>query len=299
MMIYLRNMARFKMDYYKGMSYDDIHPIFEKYFKTNVAFLEKTKEQIKEEDSRALKRKTKSLEEKVVKKQKLDKEVEKLKKHLQIVPNDDDDVYTEATPLALKRRLGARWSSSNMEESNKCSWFRKGQKLEIVRVLWSTYNNIYNYTDDLAGREKIPIDKTYYCQRKLMLLDNAADIKLRLLEQSAAVVQISVVQIVKTVSIRVNTVMYKLRLLAKKLKFMKKHIRDLKRKNGDVFDKVKFLKTELGRVQGSLDKDPSNTSLKEEEMIYAYAFKEAVLDEEKLLQQKTKIAWLKDGDFNS
>nr|GEX32605.1 hypothetical protein [Tanacetum cinerariifolium] len=33
---------------------------------------------------------------------KLDEEVEELRKHLQIVPNDDDDVYTEATSLALK-----------------------------------------------------------------------------------------------------------------------------------------------------------------------------------------------------
>nr|GFD04189.1 hypothetical protein [Tanacetum cinerariifolium] len=32
----------------------------------------------------------------------MDEEVEELKKHLIIVPNDDDDVYTEATPLALK-----------------------------------------------------------------------------------------------------------------------------------------------------------------------------------------------------
>nr|GEV30809.1 putative ribonuclease H-like domain-containing protein [Tanacetum cinerariifolium] len=54
MMIYLRNMARFKTGYFKGMSYDDIHPIFEKKFNFN------------------------------------------------IVPNDEDDVYTEATPLVLK-----------------------------------------------------------------------------------------------------------------------------------------------------------------------------------------------------
>nr|GEV06244.1 hypothetical protein [Tanacetum cinerariifolium] len=80
MMIYLRNMAGFKMGYFKGMSYDDIRRIFEK----------------------ALKRKTKSSKDKAVKKQKLDEEVEELKKHLQIVPTDDDDVYTEATPLALK-----------------------------------------------------------------------------------------------------------------------------------------------------------------------------------------------------
>nr|GEX18475.1 hypothetical protein [Tanacetum cinerariifolium] len=38
----------------------------------------------------------------IVAKEKLDEEVEELKKHLQIVPNDEDGVYTEATPLARK-----------------------------------------------------------------------------------------------------------------------------------------------------------------------------------------------------
>nr|GEX47575.1 hypothetical protein [Tanacetum cinerariifolium] len=76
MMVYLKNMVGFKMDYFKGMSYDAIRPIFKKYFNSNVCFLEKSKEQLEEEESRALKR--------------------------QIVSNDDDDVYTEATPLALK-----------------------------------------------------------------------------------------------------------------------------------------------------------------------------------------------------
>nr|GEU57909.1 hypothetical protein [Tanacetum cinerariifolium] len=121
MMVYLRNMAGFKIDYFKGMSYDDIRPIFEKYFNSNVAFLEKTQEQMDEEDSKALKWISESLEEKVAKKQKLDEEVEEMKKHLQIMPNNDDNVYTEATPLSLKRRLG----------------------------------------DDLAGREKISIDKVH------------------------------------------------------------------------------------------------------------------------------------------
>nr|GEY30358.1 retrovirus-related Pol polyprotein from transposon TNT 1-94 [Tanacetum cinerariifolium] len=96
------NMAGFKMDYFKGMSYDDIRLIFEKYFNFNVAFLEKTKEHVEEEESRALKRKTESQAEKVAKKQKLDEEVKELRKHLQILPNDEDDVYTEATPLARK-----------------------------------------------------------------------------------------------------------------------------------------------------------------------------------------------------
>nr|GEU92455.1 hypothetical protein [Tanacetum cinerariifolium] len=77
-------------------------PIFEKYFNSNVAFLEKSEKELEEEASRALKRKSESSKEKAVKKKKYDEEVEELKKHLQIVPNDDDDVYTKATPLALK-----------------------------------------------------------------------------------------------------------------------------------------------------------------------------------------------------
>nr|GFA98058.1 hypothetical protein [Tanacetum cinerariifolium] len=92
----------FKMDYFKGMSYDDIRPIFERYFDSNVAFLQKTKEQIDEEESRALKRINETPAERVAKRQKLDVEVEELKRHLQIVPNEDDDVYTEAIPLARK-----------------------------------------------------------------------------------------------------------------------------------------------------------------------------------------------------
>nr|GEY83607.1 hypothetical protein [Tanacetum cinerariifolium] len=109
MMIYLRNMAGFKMDYFKGMCYDDISLIFEKKFNSNVAFLEKTREQMEEEDNKALKRTSESQAEKAAKKQKLDEEVEELKRHLQIVPNDEDDVYTKATPLAKIEDLEVLW----------------------------------------------------------------------------------------------------------------------------------------------------------------------------------------------
>nr|GEU86510.1 retrovirus-related Pol polyprotein from transposon TNT 1-94 [Tanacetum cinerariifolium] len=91
-----------KMDYFKGMKYDDIRLIFKKYFNSNVAFLEEIKEHMEEEDSRSLKRLSKSKEDKAAKRQKLDEEIEEFKKHLQIVLNDEDDVYTEATPLARK-----------------------------------------------------------------------------------------------------------------------------------------------------------------------------------------------------
>nr|GEX38473.1 copia protein [Tanacetum cinerariifolium] len=75
MMIYLKNVAGFKMDYFKGMSYDDIRLIFEQKFNSNVDFLLKTKEQIDEEESRALKRLNESQEDKALKKQKLDDEI--------------------------------------------------------------------------------------------------------------------------------------------------------------------------------------------------------------------------------
>nr|GEU97817.1 hypothetical protein [Tanacetum cinerariifolium] len=107
MMIYPRNVVGFKMVYFKGMTYDDIRPIFEKNFYSNMAFLQKTKEQMDEEDSRALKRLNESQEDKAAKKQKLDKEVEELKRHLQIVPNDEDDIITFTTTqliLVVERR---------------------------------------------------------------------------------------------------------------------------------------------------------------------------------------------------
>nr|GEW07804.1 putative ribonuclease H-like domain-containing protein [Tanacetum cinerariifolium] len=96
------NVAGFKMDYFKGMSYDDIRPIFEAKFNSNVAFLLKTKEHIEEDENRALQKLNETPAERADKMQKLDEEVEELKGHLQIVPNEDDDVYTEATPFARK-----------------------------------------------------------------------------------------------------------------------------------------------------------------------------------------------------
>nr|GEV13016.1 hypothetical protein [Tanacetum cinerariifolium] len=75
------------------------------HFNSIVAFLEKGEKELKEEASKQSKRKSKTSKEKAAKKQKLDEEVEELKTHLQIVPNDEDDVYTEATPLALKMIL--------------------------------------------------------------------------------------------------------------------------------------------------------------------------------------------------
>nr|GEX48064.1 hypothetical protein [Tanacetum cinerariifolium] len=71
-------------------------------FNSNVDFLLKTKEHMEEEESRALQTINETPVEKAAKKRRLNEEVEDLKIHLEIMPNEDDDVYTEATPLARK-----------------------------------------------------------------------------------------------------------------------------------------------------------------------------------------------------
>nr|GEV56085.1 hypothetical protein [Tanacetum cinerariifolium] len=140
-----------------GMSYDDICPIFEKYFNSNVAFLEKTKEQLEEEESRALKRTSESLEEKAAKKQKLDEEVKELKKHLQIVPNDDDDVYTKATPLALKNFL---------DDFLLTTLTYMFEKPDVQAQVWKNQRSVHG----LAKTSKIEVDAAEDFKDILMLI---------------------------------------------------------------------------------------------------------------------------------
>nr|GFA71521.1 hypothetical protein [Tanacetum cinerariifolium] len=102
MMMYLKNVAGFRLDYFKGMSYDDIRPIFDAKFNTNIEFIIKSKEQIEEEERRAIESINETPAQKAAKRRKLKEEVAELNKHLEIVPDKDDDVFTEATPLARK-----------------------------------------------------------------------------------------------------------------------------------------------------------------------------------------------------
>nr|GEW23458.1 uncharacterized mitochondrial protein AtMg00810-like [Tanacetum cinerariifolium] len=125
--VILKECCWFQDGLLQGMSYDDIRPIFEAKFNLNVAFLKKTKEKIKEEESRALKRINETLAEKAAKRRKLDEEVEELKRHLQIVPNEDDDVYIEATPLAQKLIL-------LVERKYPLTRFTLDQMLNAVRL---------------------------------------------------------------------------------------------------------------------------------------------------------------------
>nr|GEU42602.1 putative ribonuclease H-like domain-containing protein [Tanacetum cinerariifolium] len=71
MMLYLKNVAGFKMDYFKGMSYDDIRLIFEAKLNSN----------IEEDENRALQKLNETPAERATKRRRLDEEVEELKIH--------------------------------------------------------------------------------------------------------------------------------------------------------------------------------------------------------------------------
>nr|GEX10689.1 hypothetical protein [Tanacetum cinerariifolium] len=67
------------LDYFKGMSYDDIRLIFEAKFNSNIEFLLKTKEKLEEEENRAIKSINETLAQKAAKRRKLNEEVKDLK----------------------------------------------------------------------------------------------------------------------------------------------------------------------------------------------------------------------------
>nr|GEW42216.1 reverse transcriptase domain-containing protein [Tanacetum cinerariifolium] len=178
MMVYLKNMAGFKIDYFKGISYDNIRPIFEKYFNSNVAFLEKSKEHLEEEESRALKRQSESLEEKAA---------TPLARNVFVV---DYEIHSENNKPSYKI---IRADGSHQLFLSFLSLLRNFDR-EDLEVLWKLVQKIFasskpkNFSDNfllttltymfkkpdveaqvwknqrnnLAGREKICINKVYF-----------------------------------------------------------------------------------------------------------------------------------------
>ncbi|GJU04466.1 hypothetical protein Tco_1120896 [Tanacetum coccineum] len=64
---------------------------------------------------------------------------------------------------------------------------------------------------------------------------------------------------------------YSMFCLVKKLKALKKPLRNLLYEHGNLHDKVKRLRFKLDEVQKALDKDPSNSILREEEALYLHS----------------------------
>nr|GEY87410.1 xylulose kinase-1 [Tanacetum cinerariifolium] len=174
----LANVAGFKIDYFKRMSYDDIRLIFEAKFNLNVAFLLKTKEQIEEEENRALQKINETPVERIAKRRNLDEEVEDLKRHLKICLIKMM-MYT-LKPLHL-------CTCSNLEESKKCIWSSKSQELEAIGIMWCADHNFYNHAADFVSGKEVPTLKMYSRPDAECCYNDAVKTKLRLLMSSAAV----------------------------------------------------------------------------------------------------------------
>nr|GEX96688.1 hypothetical protein [Tanacetum cinerariifolium] len=177
----------FKLDYFKGKPYDDIRPIFEVKFNTNMEFLLKSKEKIEEEESRALESINETPAQKVAKRRRLnqeDKDVEEIKQYMEIVPDEDDDVYTEATPLARKAMFGRPDGQDNVWKSQRSV---HGQKIPTLEVCIGTNakcsktsNGRADFGVDVANEfeEKHQVDAVglLLLKDRLMLLSEVNDV---------------------------------------------------------------------------------------------------------------------------
>ncbi|GJY71287.1 hypothetical protein Tco_0474990 [Tanacetum coccineum] len=153
MMIYLKNMAEYKMGYFKGMSYDEIRPMFEKeYNKIQTLFkkdteVEKTKtkrvaeETLLQESFKKL-RTTEASRSEPIQEQPTEepKELskEELKKMLEIVPVEE----IKAEALQVKEDLVTLWSLVKER-------FRSAEPTEdMERALWVELKRLFEPDKD-------------------------------------------------------------------------------------------------------------------------------------------------------
>nr|GEX76799.1 hypothetical protein [Tanacetum cinerariifolium] len=101
-----QTLKGYKMDFFKGKTYDEILLIFQAKFDANMKFLFKSREEMEAEDKEIIKSINETPAQKAAKRRKLSEEAQEaddLRKRLEIVQDEDDDnVFVEATPLAQK-----------------------------------------------------------------------------------------------------------------------------------------------------------------------------------------------------
>nr|GEW04926.1 hypothetical protein [Tanacetum cinerariifolium] len=182
---------------YQGLSYDDILSIFEAKFNSNMAFLLKTKEQLEEEENRAIHSINKTPAQKAAKRRKLNEEVEDLKRHLEIVPNEDDDVYTEATPLARKmdklKTRSVKGLSMVKQRRYPLSRFTLDQMLNAVRLRVEEQSKMSLELLSFGVNAAMDLEEKHYvfnaageelsaAKQKLMLLNSVAEGRINAVE---------------------------------------------------------------------------------------------------------------------
>ncbi|GJX39262.1 hypothetical protein Tco_0252565 [Tanacetum coccineum] len=114
MSTYLKHMAGYKQNQLKSKNYDEIQKLFDKAMTRVNMFVDMDTELVKESSKKAemaqessSKRAGDELEQEKAKKQKIDDDEAEMKKHMEIVP--DDEVAIDAIPLATKPPIIVDW----------------------------------------------------------------------------------------------------------------------------------------------------------------------------------------------
>nr|GEW44039.1 hypothetical protein CTI12_AA462180 [Tanacetum cinerariifolium] len=61
-----------------------------------------------------------------------------------------------------KRRKGpGKYTCSDLEDSEKCTWSSKGQRMKATGIMWCADHNVYIYPADFVSREEVPTHKIH------------------------------------------------------------------------------------------------------------------------------------------
>nr|GFD44343.1 hypothetical protein [Tanacetum cinerariifolium] len=102
MIDYLKNTEGFKLVFFNGKTYDQIRPIFQARFDANMRFLLMSKEEMEKEQEEIIKSINETPAQRVAKRRRLREQAKDLKKQLEVVADEDDDVFVEATLIGRK-----------------------------------------------------------------------------------------------------------------------------------------------------------------------------------------------------
>ncbi|GKB02422.1 hypothetical protein Tco_0830511 [Tanacetum coccineum] len=146
MTTFLKNQADWKAKQLKGYSFEEIEQIFNVAYKRVHSFVSMGKEVESERSKRA----GESLEQESAKKQKIkdEKEFEELKKCLEVIPDDGDDVFVDVTPLASKPPtiIDYKIFKQGKKEYFQIFRFKKTQPKEVLDIfLFHILKTMFEY----------------------------------------------------------------------------------------------------------------------------------------------------------
>ncbi|GJU55853.1 retrovirus-related pol polyprotein from transposon TNT 1-94 [Tanacetum coccineum] len=155
MSTYLKNMGTWKHSQLKSKSYEEIERLFEIEMKRVNAFIPMDQEEESSKKDKAeskFKRAGEELESDVSKKQKTDEQVEvevddttELKRCLEVVPEDEDDVTVDATPLS-SRQMFKNFNRDDLEDLwkiFKSRFMKKDLVDDMDNILLRTLNSMF------------------------------------------------------------------------------------------------------------------------------------------------------------